>query len=143
MAERKVQRKIVQWLILSLLVVSLSAVLHVAAQDKSEEYTVSVQLVAEGLTSPVAMASAHDGTGRLFVVDQVGKIRIIGSDGKLMTDPFLDLSGLIVPLKSVYDERGTLGLAFHPDYAKNGRFFVYYTTPFRTGAPAGWDHTNT
>ncbi|MBA3867551.1 MAG: PQQ-dependent sugar dehydrogenase [Anaerolineae bacterium] len=89
------------------------------------------------------MASAHDGTGRLFVVDQVGKIRIIGSDGKLMTDPFLDLSGLIVPLKSDYDERGTLGLAFHPDYAKNGRFFVYYTTPLRTGAPAGWDHTNT
>src|SRR5689334_870547 len=141
MNRRKFQSRLIQWVILSVLAVSLSALVPVAAQDESDEYTVGVQMVAEGLSSPVAMASAHD--GRLFVVDQAGKIRIIGTDGKLMPDPFLDLSGLIVPLKSDYDERGVLGLAFHPDYANNGRFFVYYTTPLRTGAPAGYDHTNT
>src|SRR5436190_17618350 len=89
------QSRLIRWIILSLLVIAFGAVLPAAAQDESEEYTVGVQMVAEGLTAPVAMASAHDGTGRLFVVDQSGKIRIIGSDGQLMPDPFLDLSGLI------------------------------------------------
>ncbi|MEP7294204.1 MAG: PQQ-dependent sugar dehydrogenase, partial [Chloroflexota bacterium] len=84
----------------------------------------------------------NDGSSRLFVVDQAGTIRIIDADGMLLPDPFLDLSGIIVPLKTDYDERGVLGLTFHPDYASNGRFFVYYTIPLRDGAPEGWDHTN-
>jgi glucose/arabinose dehydrogenase len=123
MTVNRLRSRLIRWIILSVLMVSFGAVLPAAAQDESEEYTVGVQLVAEGLTAPVAMASAHD--GRLFVVDQSGTIRIIGTDGNLMPDPFLDLSGLIVPLRSDYDERGVLGLAFHPDYANNGRFFVY------------------
>lgn len=141
MTESRLQSRLIRWIILSVLVASLSVLLPVAAQDESEEYTVGVQMVAEGLASPVAMASAHD--GRLFVVDQAGMILIIGTDGTLMPDPFLDLSSLIVPLRTDYDERGVLGLAFHPDFANNGRFFVYYTTPLREGAPAGYDHTNT
>jgi glucose/arabinose dehydrogenase len=136
------QGKVVRWFIFSLLVVSLSVLLPVAAQEESEEYYVGVELVAEGLSAPVALATPNDGSGRLFVVDQAGMIRIISSDGELMADPFLDLSGLIVPLRSDYDERGVLGLAFHPDYANNGRFFVYFTAPLRADAPAGWDHTN-
>jgi glucose/arabinose dehydrogenase len=119
-----------------------------AAQDateeasESEEYTVGVQMVADGLTAPVAMTAANDGSGRTFIVDQTGKIWIMGSDGQMMADPFLDLSGLIVPLQADYDERGVLGLAFHPDYANNGRFFVYYSRPLDADAPAGYDHTN-
>ena len=126
-----------------LLVVSFSTVIPAAAQDESEEeYAVSVQMVAEGLTAPVMLVPANDGSGRLFVVDQTGMIRIISSDGGLLPDPFLDLSGLIVPMMKDYDERGVLGLAFHPDYANNGRFFVYYSAPLRADGPAGWDHTN-
>jgi glucose/arabinose dehydrogenase len=125
-----------------LLVVSLSAVIPAAAQDESEAYAVSVQMVAEGLSAPVMLVPAPDDTGRLFVVDQAGMIRIISPDGGLMPDPFLDLSGLIVPQMPDYDERGVLGLAFHPDYANNGRFFVYYSEPLRASGPAGWDHTN-
>lgn len=136
-----VRVRFVRWLIVSLLIASIS-VIGAAAQEESEQYSVGVQLVAEGLSAPVAMATANDGSGRLFIVDQTGFIRILGPDGALMPDAFLDMTGQIVPLRTDYDERGLLGLAFHPDYASNGRIFIYYTAPLRADAPAGWDHTN-
>ncbi len=103
--------------------------------------TAQLSQVAEGLTQPVALAEAPDGSGRLFIVDQSGLIRVITPDGKLQPTPFLDLRDKIVTLNPGYDERGVLGLAFHPNYATNGRFFVYYSAPLRAGAPAGWNHT--
>jgi glucose/arabinose dehydrogenase len=103
---------------------------------------VGVRLVAEGFTAPVTLVEPPDGTRRLFVVDQVGLIRVLLPDGTLLPDPFLDLRSQIVPLMSSFDERGLLGLAFHPDYVTNGRFFVYYSAPLREGAPAGFDHTS-
>lgn len=142
MANGAVLRRAVRWVILSLFIGSFSVLLPVAAQEESENYSVGVELVAEGLSAPVALASPNDGSGRLFVVDQAGTIRIISPDGQLLPDPFVDLTGQIVPLSTDYDERGVLGLAFHPDYATNGRLFVYYTIPLRPEAPAGWDHTN-
>lgn len=131
-----------RWIILALVVMSLSALPIVTAQESEEEYLVSLELVAEGFSAPVALATPNDGSGRLFVVDQAGTIRIIASDGTLLPAPFLDLTSQIVPLNPDYDERGVLGMAFHPDYANNGRLFVYYTTPLRAEAPEGWDHTN-
>ncbi|MEX2542306.1 MAG: PQQ-dependent sugar dehydrogenase [Trueperaceae bacterium] len=80
--------------------------------------------IASGLQSPTAIVDAGDDSGRLFVLEQPGRIRII-ADGQLLPEPFLDLSGSI----SDGGERGLLGLAFHPDYAGNGRFFVDYTDP--------------
>jgi len=136
------QNRFGRWVIFALVIVSLSALTVVTAQDEEAEAAVGVELVAEGFAAPVAMASPNDGSGRLFVVDQAGTIRIVGADGTLMADPFLDLTSRITPLNPDYDERGVLGLAFHPDYANNGRFFVYYTIPLREGAPEGWDHTN-
>ncbi|KAB2854721.1 MAG: PQQ-dependent sugar dehydrogenase, partial [Anaerolineae bacterium] len=124
------------------IVVWVAAFLMPATAQEEEDYTVGVQLVAEGFTAPVALAQPNDGSGRLFVVDQVGVIWIIGADGSRLPNPFLDLRDMIVPLMTDYDERGLLGLAFHPDYANNGRFFVYYTAPLRPEGPAGWDHTN-
>lgn len=99
-----------------------------------------MKLVAEGLTSPVALVPAPDG-GRRFVVDQAGTIRVLTARGELLPAPFLDLRSRMVPLMTEFDERGALGLAFHPDYEDNGRFFVYYSAPLRPGAPAGYDHT--
>ncbi len=98
--------------------------------------------VAEGLTQPLVVAQAPDGSNRLFIVEQVGRIRIVAPGGELLAEPFLDIRDKIVPLNPQYDERGLLGLAFHPDYASNGRFFVYYSAPLRAGAPAGWNHTS-
>lgn len=86
---------------------------------------------------PVALASPADGTGRLFVADLPGVIRVVGAD-----EPFLDIADRVVDLRSGYDERGLLGLAFHPRFRENGRFFVYYSAPLREGAPAGYDHTS-
>jgi glucose/arabinose dehydrogenase len=102
---------------------------------------VGLRLVAEGLTSPVALVAAPDASGRRFIVDQTGVIRILTAGGDLLPTPFLDVRSRLVPLMPEYDERGLLGLAFHPGYAANGRFFVFYSAPLRPGAPAGYDHT--
>src|SRR5262249_8775824 len=82
---------------------------------------VKLQLVASGLNAPVAIANAGDGSGRLFIVEQGGRIRIWS--GSVLPAPFLDIHGIVL----AGGERGLLGLAFHPQYAVNGRFFVYYT----------------
>ena len=90
---------------------------------------ISKQLIASGLTSPLGLVEAPDGSGRLFIYDQVGKIFVIDSNGTMLTTPFLDLTSVIVPLDPNYDERGLIGFAFHPDFATNGRFFVHYQRP--------------
>jgi len=83
---------------------------------------IKLQTFVSGLSNPVGMETPRDGTGRLFVLEQTGKIRII-QNGVLLASPFLDLSAKI----EVGSERGLLGLTFHPSYAQNGRFFVDYT----------------
>ncbi|HYN99689.1 MAG TPA: PQQ-dependent sugar dehydrogenase, partial [Actinomycetota bacterium] len=102
---------------------------------------VGIELVAEGLTSPIFLTESPDDSGRLFIVDQAGQIRILDEEGTLEAEPFLDLSDKLVELIPTYDERGVLGLAFHPEYEDNGRLFVYYSVPLRDGAPEGWNHT--
>jgi glucose/arabinose dehydrogenase len=102
---------------------------------------VGLELIAEGFTSPVALITPQDGSGRLFVVDQTGLIWII-AQGKRIEQPFLDLQAQIVELNSFYDERGLLGLAFHPEFATNGRFYVSYSGLLQNGlSPDEWDHT--
>ena len=102
---------------------------------------VGIELVAEGLTSPIFLTESPDDSGRLFIVDQAGQIRILDEEGTLEAEPFLDLSDKLVELIPTYDERGVLGLAFHPEFEDNGRLFVYYSAPLRDGAPEGWNHT--
>lgn len=111
-------------------------------EPPDDQVEMAAELVAEGLTMPVTMAAPPDDSGRLFIVDLVGKIWILMPDGTLAEEPFLDISDRIVELNPAYDERGVLGLAFHPDYAENGRFFVYYSIPLREEAPDDFDHTN-
>ena len=83
---------------------------------------VSLSSVATGLSKPVFVTNAGDGSNRLFIVEQTGRIRIVDG-GVLLPQPFLDLSASI----STGGERGLLGLAFHPDYATNGKFYVNFT----------------
>lgn len=76
----------------------------------------------QGLRQPLYLTHAGDGSGRIFVVEQPGRIRILTED-RLLAVPFLDIQDLVL----AGGERGLLGLAFHPDYAHNGRLFVSYT----------------
>src|SRR5437870_9666274 len=72
--------------------------------------------------NPVYITNAHEGSGRLFVVDQYGRILVVQPGGGA-TSVFLDIQSRVV----AGGEQGLLGLAFHPHYSTNGRFFVDYT----------------
>jgi glucose/arabinose dehydrogenase len=87
---------------------------------------VAVRLVpfASGFDRPVFVAGAGDGSGRLYVVEQGGRIWRLAADGTREVKPFLDLRSKV---SRSGNERGLLGLAFHPRYAENGRLFVHYT----------------
>ncbi len=77
--------------------------------------------ITSGLSAPVDIANAGDGTNRLFIVEQSGVIQIIEGNAINYT-PFMDISGIV----SCCGERGLLGLVFHPDYSNNGYFYVHY-----------------
>lgn len=79
--------------------------------------------VATGLASPLFVTHAPNDYSRIFVLEKPGRIRII-KDGALLPTPFLDITDLVGAGGS---EQGLLGLAFHPDYQKNGYFYVNYT----------------
>lgn len=86
--------------------------------------TARMRRVATGFAQPVFVAGAGDSSGRLFVVEKGGRIRILTlSSGVVLSTPFLDLSTQV----STNSERGLLGLAFAPDYATSGVFYVYIT----------------
>ena len=81
-----------------------------------------LELVSSALVDPVGLANAGDGSGRLFVVERAGRIRIIESNGTLGAI-FLDIASRV---RSESSEQGLLGLAFHPNYVGNGFFYVNY-----------------
>src|SRR2546430_942997 len=99
-----------------LLFALLLAPLTLSAQQPQ----ISLQRIAGGLNLPLDIVHAAD--SRLFSVLQRGQI-VIYDGAQLLPTPFLDIRSLV----SCCDERGLLGLAFHPRYAENGFFFVYYT----------------
>ena len=96
--------------------------------------TPNLQMIADGMTSPVGVVAAPGDNSRLFVIDQTGQVWIV-KNGTKMSEPFLDISSKMVVLSPQYDERGLLGLAFHPNYGTNGKFYVFYTAPPRAGGP--------
>jgi glucose/arabinose dehydrogenase len=77
--------------------------------------------VIEDLSMPLDLQ--HDGMGHLYIVERKGLIHIL-ADGSLLSPPFLDIRNLV---QDGFSEQGLLGLAFHPQYAQDGRFFINYT----------------
>jgi glucose/arabinose dehydrogenase len=106
-------------------------------QDALATFSVILQR-ASGLATPIGLAHAGDGSNRLFVVEQAGCIRfylngaVVGAPCGQAGARFLDIRSKV----TAGGERGLLGLAFHPQYAANGFFFVYYTSVANAAPPA-------
>jgi glucose/arabinose dehydrogenase len=81
------------------------------------------KMIASGLNRPVEIQPANDGSGRLFIIEKPGYIRVF-ENGQLLNAPFLDITDRV---NASGNEMGLLGLAFHPDYEQNGFFYVNYT----------------
>lgn len=138
LTRRRVSCGLVAGLCVLMLGISAAAATSAAAQDPE----IGLEMVAEGFASPVVAIEPPDETNRLFIVDQTGQTWVVGSDGEVGQDPFLDVSDRMVSLNDSFDERGLLGLAFHSNYSENGRLFVYYSAPLRDEGPDGWNHTS-
>jgi glucose/arabinose dehydrogenase len=110
---------------LVLLIFSVAIPSATRAQDAFDPtgFALGLEPVASGLDQPVFLASPADGTGRLFVVERPGTIRVIAG-GAVIPEPFLDIAPLV---EFGGSEQGLLGLAFAPDFADSGIFYVYYT----------------
>ena len=122
-----------------ILLFSIISALVLSGCPLKPDIMLGLSLLAKGFTHPVGMAVPDDGTGRIFIVDQIGKISVIDAAGNLLSQPFLDVIGKMVTLDSGYDERGLLGMAFHPQYSTNKRFFVFYNVPRQPEDPDGFD----
>ncbi len=120
--------------VLAILFLSLGAALAQETEIVVSRYAapspdaVKLTLIASGFNRPLYLTQAGDGSQRLFLVEQSGKVWVF-KDGAKLPQPFLDLSALISrsALGSGFTEQGLLGLAFHPQYAINGTFYVNYT----------------
>lgn len=110
-------------LILALvLAINTAAANPIPAPINKGSIVIELESIATGLTAPHLALSANDGTGRLFIVDQPGQIHLF-DNGAVNPTPFLDVSARLPSLgffgtqnASDFDERGLLGLAFHPDF---------------------------
>src|SRR5207237_9507050 len=91
------------------------------AQGGPQPYTMRLQTFLTGTSSPVLLTNARDGSGRIFIVQQGGIIKVLQPGSTTPTD-FMNITSKI----SSGGERGLLGLAFHPQFATNGKFYVYY-----------------
>src|ERR1043165_4893478 len=116
--------KIANFLFCLLLIIETSC----SFQERTRP-TIRLELVADGFTSPVALIDASDGSHRLFAVDQTGLIWIL-LNGKRIKRPFFDLRDRAVNLNSFNDDRGLLGLPFHPAFARNVIFTFLIALPF-------------
>lgn len=96
------------------------------AQGVPAPYTPRLQTFVTGLSRPIFLRGANDGSRRIFVVQQAGIIKVFQPGSNVATD-FINLSSKCTQPTSTGDERGLLGLTFHPNFASNGKFYVNYT----------------
>ncbi|XP_040119010.1 HHIP-like protein 2 [Oryx dammah] len=101
--------------------------LGAVAEDRRGCLQLCLAEVANRLRNPVCMAHAGDGTHRFFVAEQVGVVWVYLPDGSRLEQPFLDLKSLVLTTPWIGDERGFLGLAFHPRFRRNRKFYIYYS----------------
>lgn len=108
--------------------ISGTAANNINNDSSAEKTPIKLHLITDQVNSPTAMGVPGDGSNRLFVCQKEGKVWLIQND-KLNPTPFLDVSDQMVHIDPAYDERGLLGIAFHPSFKSNRKFYVYYSAP--------------
>ena len=124
--------------VVTVTVVTVPILDPIAERIPKGDITIELKTVADGMVSPLGMAVPDDGSGRLFVYDQVGLVWVVTSAGRLPT-PLLDLRTRLMNLSGAYDERGLLGLAVHPNFAQNPLLYTYTSEP--NSGPADFPST--
>ena len=126
------EKKIIQlnWKYSYFWCIFLICIIYISSCQKSNptpanNATPDLKLVVGNLAAPLTLSEAPDDSKRLFVVDQVGKVWIIYPDTTKAPTAFIDISSKMVTLNTGYDERGLLGIAFHPSYKTNGKFYLF------------------
>lgn len=95
--------------------------------DKDGCLQLCLEEVANGLRNPLAMVHANDGTHRFFVAEQVGLVWTYLPDHSKLETPFLNITKTVLTSSWEGDERGFLGLTFHPGHKYNRKLYVYYS----------------
>jgi glucose/arabinose dehydrogenase len=125
--------------------VAAGAALALLVSHAEAQVKVRLEPLVSGVNAPLAMVQPP-GDERMFVIEQWGRVRIIDENGNLSGTPFLDIRNKIVNLNPDFDERGLLGLTFHPDFQQNGKFYVSYSGHIDYDTDLAklfwWDHTN-
>ncbi|KAM8969903.1 hedgehog-interacting protein isoform X1 [Antechinus flavipes] len=98
------------------------------------------QEIVSGLRQPIGALHCGDGSHRLFILEKEGYVKIFTPEGEILKEPFLDIHKLVQSGIKGGDERGLLSLAFHPNYKKNGKLYVSYTTNQERWAMGPHDH---
>lgn len=124
---------------LAYLVLGMSCVVMAGVEAQLPSIKIAPVSVGE-IVSPVGITNAGDDSNRLFVTDQRGTIHVI-QDGSVLPTPFLDIESRLVDERPGFDERGLLGLAFHPNFGEVGedgsdKFYVYYSAPSASSGTA-------
>ncbi len=99
----------------------------------------SLKPFSEGFTAPTTLVELPDGSGRMLLADQAGTVHVVDKDGKVRAELFLDVKSKLTKLNEGFDERGLLGLALHPKFNDNGKFYVFVSVPKNDSTPAEWD----
>ncbi len=125
--------------------ISGCAAILLAGTAANADVEVKLEPFVTGVNAPLAMVQPP-GDDRFFIIEQFGRVRVADENGNLRGEPFLDIRNKIPSLWSDFDERGLLGLAFHPNFQENGKFYVAHSTHTDFQGDLGkmfwWDHTN-
>ena len=125
-------------------VVAATIFCALSANVATAQPSVRLEAVVSGINTPLAMVQPP-GDSRMFIIEQNGRIRIL-EGGKLKPDAFLDIRSKIKPLFQDFDERGLLGIAFHPNFKNNGKLYVAYSAHLDyqndLGQMLWYDHSN-
>lgn len=100
--------------------IAVAAMLAWAGTPSIAQTRIKLEAVATAINTPLAMVQPP-GDNRMFIIEQNGRIKIL-EGGKVAPNPFLDIRSKIKPLLHDFDERGLLGIAFHPKFKDNGKF---------------------